>query len=211
MPNFAALQTSDLLKRCGLVFRSEFKILICLVCEVAYPPSHIITHQRSNHELKITKEDLDSIVSKYSPHADTQSVLLPLPLQAPVEGIKIEKKALQCTCEGCVYVCLKDSTLRTHWSTCHRDLQQHTAFKDRFSFVEAQTLFGISCRHPFFSVKSREDISVDLFTLFMKQYGDRSSLIPPTSLPTRNHDIPILVKTLDWYHHLQKYCEDKDL
>ena len=100
-----------------------------------------------------------------------------------------------------------------HWKDHHESLRKDIWRKDRFYLVDAQTIFlSQSGSRHYFSVDSSsiEDIPGNPFTLFMQQHGSQSTLILPTSPPTRDRDIPILVKRLKWYHHLQEYCEDAE-
>ena len=210
IPIFAVLQSSELLSKCGLVYHSGLKILICLSCSAAFIPDHIISHQKGQHDLKITKSDMGTILSTFSVCKDTK-VPIPLPLQAPIEGIKVEKKGLQCI--KCNFVFLSHKTMDKHWKDHHESLRKDIWRKDRFYLVDAQTIFlSQSGSRHYFSVDSSsiEDIPGNPFTLFMQQHGSQSTLILPTSPPTRDRDIPILVKRLKWYHHLQEYCEDAE-
>jgi hypothetical protein len=113
---FAVLQSTDLLRSCGLIYHSELHILICLSCKAAYLPTHIQAHQKDQHQVWINNEDLNKILRDYDVHSVYDDVPTPPPLQAPIEGIKIEK-GLHCIL--CPYVGISSNTMRTHWSKEH--------------------------------------------------------------------------------------------
>jgi hypothetical protein len=78
--------------------------------------------------------------------------------------------------------------------------------------VDVQSLFlKQSGKLRYFSVNSRLKMAVsnDHFTLFMQQHGDEANITPSVAPPTRDRDLPILVKKLGWYEYLEVYCEDK--
>ena len=185
------------------------KILICIACKEAYPPDNIIGHQRDQHKIKISRSDLKFITDSFSVHKKPKDVITPLPLQAPIDGIKIQS-GFTCADSGCFYVCISEDTMRVHWSKNHNEKMRITTKKTRMNEVEVQTLFGISSGRHYFSVDSRLKgaISSDIFTLFIQQHGSRISLTPSVAPPIRDRDLPILVKELGWYPHLQQYCED---
>lgn len=207
MDMVSVLQTSDQLTKCGMVYHSDLGILICPACQAAILPNHIITHQKKQHQLKVMQLDLEAVLASFHVHPHS-NVFTPESIQAPIEGIKIHDGF---QCGQCTYVCLQASTMKTHWSTKHRHLS-YIDGKDRSFPVKAQTLFGSQTGRQYFSVdcSSKEDTSSDPFSLFIKQFGCQLNLTPPTTLPTRDRDIPSLVKKLRWYEHLQVFCEDKE-
>jgi Orsellinic acid/F9775 biosynthesis cluster protein D len=193
-----------------MIFHSKLRILICLTCQLAFPPSHMVTHQCDQHQVIIQPSTWTSIEEEIHPYEADTDVTLPSQPHAPIEGIKLEDQALEC--QECQYICLTDGTMRTHWSNNHHGLlNQYPIVNSRFKTVEAQKLFASSSGHrQYFKVDSRL-IGIppeDTFSLFMQKYVKKESLLPTVAPPSNDRDLSLLVKLRGWYNHLQEFCND---
>lgn len=203
MPFFIALESSDLLQASNIVYNSKLQILICLTCQLAHPPSHMIAHQSNQHNMTIRPQDMNLITENFDICPDT-NIAPPIYPCAPVEGIKIEKNALEC--QECQYICTTKKGMQIHWNNIHSN-------KALFGFatVEAQKLFDSSSSHRlYFKVDSRL-IGIapeDIFSLFMKNYITKEPLLPSVAPPSNDRDLPLLVKLRGWYAHLHDFCDD---
>ena len=167
------------------------------------------SHQNSQHKVIIHPQTLYRIIKTFDICPGT-NVILPSPPHAPIEGIKLEDKALEC--QECPYIALTEATIYTHWSNSHSDkLDQYPISKLRFRQVEAQKLFDRSSgQRQYFKVDSRliGMVPKDTFSLFMQNYVQKESLLPTVAPPSNDRDLPLLVKRRGWYHHLQDFCID---
>ena len=200
---FIALQSNDLLQASNIIYNSKLKILICLTCQLAHPPSHMISHQSNQHKVTIKPQDMELIIKMFDICPST-NVTPPTYPCSPVEGIKIEETALEC--QKCQYICITKKGMHTHWDSNHLN-------KALFGFatVEAQKLFDSSSKHRlYFKVDSRL-IGIapeDIFSLFMKNYITQEPLLPSVAPPSNDRDLPLLVKLRGWYTHLHEFCDD---
>jgi hypothetical protein len=155
--------------------------------------------------MPINDKDSEELL-KLDVHKEITNVPIPPPLQAPIEGIKINK-GLQCVL--CPYIGLQQSTMNTHWNRTHAHDARSKAIDPlcRSYDVEAQTLF-IQCHRHFFSVDSRLEglVSSDPYMLLIQQYGHETNSTLSMTRPTGDRDFPILVKKLGWNKYLQEYC-----
>lgn len=166
------------------------------------------SHQNSQHNVIIHPQTLYKIIKTFTICSGTNVVLPPHP-RAPIEGIKIEDKALEC--QECPYICLTEATLKTHWFSSHPNKIDQYPRKTRFKQIEAQTLFSSSSgQRQYFKVDSRliGMASEDTFSLFMQKYVQKESLLPTVAPPSNDRDLPLLVKWRGWYNHLQEFCND---
>jgi hypothetical protein len=180
-----------------------------LTCQLAYPPSHTVSHQHSQHQVIIQPQDMRLITETFNICPDT-NVTLPAHPCAPVEGIKIEKGALECT--ECQYICTTKAAMNTHWSNNHPDkADQCPNINLRLVSVEAQKLFDSSSGHrKYFKVDSRliGTAPEDTFSIFLQNYVKKETLLPSVAPPSNDRDLPLLVKLRGWYTHLHEFCND---
>lgn len=181
-------------------------------CKHAFPPGSVKTHQKKQHNLRVTKLDMDAIIEEYT--ITPAEKVQPPSSKVPFEGIEIENEALKCPVNGCNYVGLKLGTMNTHWSKKHNteSTWRYPSPKTRYFKVQAQTIFLASVRREYFEVDSKfgGDGAGNPFTLFTQQFQSSLNFTLPTPPPTKDRDIPVWVKKLGWYGHLQEFCDSDD-
>lgn len=169
------------------------------------------SHQFAQHRVNIQPQDIKLITETFKIYPNT-NVSLPSQPCGPIEGIKIEDKALEC--QECQYICITDASMNTHWFNKHHDqLNQYPIKNSRFNIVEAQKLFDTSSGHrQYFKVDSRliSMTSKDTFFLFMQNHVKKESLLPTVAPPSNDRDLSLLVKLRGWYSHLQEFCSNPE-
>jgi Orsellinic acid/F9775 biosynthesis cluster protein D len=177
-----------------------------MTCQVAIVPTSLHGHLKK-HQIALTDDQhsqLFKLIEKYQIIPDT-TITVPLPLNAPVEGLTIVEEG-HC-CDMCNYCVPTFVTFRMHWSHAHP--QDKTPAANSFHLGSIQTFFN-PIGQCWFEVQRTIDLS-DPFSLYLRhqvpKYKTATAVtIPP---PTHEREIPPLLQVTGWHLHLADYITSK--
>jgi Orsellinic acid/F9775 biosynthesis cluster protein D len=199
----SALTSTSLASRLGLWIHTEFHIVICSSCGIAWKPMNILGHLKKAHKIKMKKKDEEEVVSWIHSYGITDSSLVgtPMPRFAPVELIKVHQDG-HC-CNICDYCCPSLRSFENHWSRNHQKIKVKPS--KRFHRSDIQTFFDpVPVKYFEVSTCLQQVPISSAFDIYIKKELPNQQSFQPT-IPLKEREIPPFLHVTQWHTHLAGY------
>jgi Orsellinic acid/F9775 biosynthesis cluster protein D len=196
----SALTSTTLASRFGLWVHTEFHIMICASCGIAWKPMNIFGHLKKAHKIKMKKKEEEEVISWINSHGITDRSLVrtPMPRFAPVELIKVHRDGY--CCNICDYCCPGLRTFENHWSSKHQKIR--VSLSKRFHQSDIQTFFD-PVPMKYFEVSScLQQVPISsAFDIYIKKELPNHPSFQPT-IPLKEREVPPFLHVTQWHTHL---------
>lgn len=104
-----------------LDYLPQYRVVRCVVCQYAVPPSAIPRHMKDLHHIYRGKRRSLLEYAATLDLADPDDLVLPEPQDPPIPSIPVED-GVACNREDCKYLSVTRKRMKRHWATTHEEM-----------------------------------------------------------------------------------------
>jgi len=100
----------------------KHRVAVCRQCAIAVPPAQFSTHVRERHpsvSVSVRGEIVAAVKSLADLAWEPEDVLMPKPIERPIEGLPVYRDGITCLLEGCWYTCRTIRGMQGHCEGKH--------------------------------------------------------------------------------------------
>ena len=141
-----------------LDYLPQHRVVRCVACQYAVPPSALPRHMKDLHHIHRGRRRSLLEYAATLDLADPADVVLPKPYEPPVPSLPIED-GVACCSDGCGYLSMTKKRMKRHWVTYH---DAHGTEGTDWRSVKLQTFFRGNNLRYFIVTPEQNETSVVL-------------------------------------------------